>query len=354
MHAARAGRRATLTSIGVAVAIVMSMSMFAPAPSAVAASGPSTDVTVTSTTGPEGFHHPGVGVTADNLRFTQQQVAAGVEPWASYFSAMAMTSYASATLGSKNQGAGDGVPLSDAFDSQGINSRFIPDSLGAYTQALMYLFTGDTGYRENALKIVRIWSNMDPAKYTKFTDSHIHTGVPMYRMVAAAELLRATSVTTSTTTYPLEWTDEDTQKFTDNLIVPATETFLHDNSHYLNQHTFPIMGAMSGYIFTDNRARYDEAVEWFTVNATAPNPDINGALGAIFRVVDRKNPLNTYGRTFVQHQEMGRDQAHAGGDTHILTTLARLVDVQGTKLDPKAGTPSTAQDVVNPYKFYGD
>ncbi|KRE30589.1 hypothetical protein [Agromyces sp. Soil535] len=354
MHAARAGRSATLAAIGVAVALVMSMSMFAPAPRAVAASGPSADVTVTSTTGPEGFQHPGVGVTADNLRHTQEQVAAGVEPWASYFDAMAMTSYAATTLTSRNQGSGDGVPASDAFDSRGINARFIPDSLGAYTQALMYLFTGERVYRENALKIVRVWSHMDPDKFAAFPDAHIHTGVPLYRMVAAAELLRSTSLPAAAGTYPLEWNEQDTADLSANLIVPMTELYLHDYSHYMNQHSFPLIGAIAGYVFTDDRDGYDEAVEWFTLNATSPNQDINGALGAIFRVVEEEHPLNTYGRTFVQHQEMGRDQAHAGGDVNVLTTLARLVHAQGTRLDPATGVPSERHNAVTPYAFLGN
>ncbi|NQX12678.1 putative Ig domain-containing protein [Microbacteriaceae bacterium VKM Ac-2855] len=343
----RRGARSRLTAVGMALALLLtSIGLTAPA-----ASASESTVPITSTTGPGGFAHPGIGVSADSLRTAQAQVAAGVEPWASYYDAMAMTNYASRTLTSANQGAGDGVPANDAFNSRDINSTFIPDSLGAYTQALMYVFTGDTVYRENALRIVRIWSQMDPAKTAQFPDSHIHTGVPLYRLVSAAEILRSTPSGTGTTGYDLAWSAADTASLTDNLIVPMTETILHDNTHYMNQHTFPIIGAMAGYIFTDNRARYDEAVEWFTMNATAPDPDINGALGAIFREVAKTDPANSYGRTFVQHQEMGRDQAHAGGDVHVLTTLARMVDVQGTKVDPKTGVPSTAKKAVTPYAF---
>ncbi|MCS5716444.1 hypothetical protein NVV95_18000 [Herbiconiux sp. CPCC 205716] len=308
-------------------------------------------VQILTTVGPEGMQHPGIGVTADSLQTAQTAVKERTEPWASYFDAMAMTGYASRTLTPANQGARDGVPALDSFDSQTVNSKFIPDALGAYTQALMYLFTDDPVYRENALKIVRVWSHLDPAKFAEFPDSHIHTGVPLYRMVAAAELLRHTSVVPGSTPYPLEWTQADTDALTANLIVPATETFLHDNSHYFNQHTFPIIGAMSGYIFTDNRARYDEAVEWFTVNASAPDPSINGALSSMFRLIKKSDPVNPYGYSFVQHTEMGRDQAHSGGDVNVLTTLARLVDVQGTKLDPTTGAPSTGKKAVDPYRF---
>lgn len=301
-----------------------------------------------------GFTHPGIGITADALESTRLQLQAGAEPWASYFDAMKATKYASRTLTSSNQGAGDGVPLSDAFKDSSMNARLDADGTGAQTQALLYFFTGDPVYRENALKIVRIWSHMDPAKFAFYGDAQIKIGGGMYRLVQAAELLRYTSVVESGSTYPLAWTSQDTADFTANFIEPATATFAWSNAWYMNQGTLPMMGAMAGAIFTDNRARYDERVEWFAVNAAHPNQDVNGSVAAMFRLIDENDPLNPYGKSFVQHVEMGRDQAHAADDVLTLTVLARLVDTQGTKLNPTTGVPSTARDAVTPYRFLGD
>jgi len=319
------------------------------APAAAAEQTAATDVVQITETTSNGFLHPGVGVTKAVLENARAQIMAKKEPWYSYYKAMLVSSTASRTVTSSNQSAADPTkPASDAFDNQGFNGRFISDGLKAYTQSLLYYFTGDEIYRANAMRIIRIWSQMDPAKYKYFNDAHIHTGIPLNRMVAAAELLRYTSCQTEA----LRWTDEDTANFTDNLIIPVTETFLHDNNHFMNQHTYPLLGAMAGYIFTDNAERYAEAVEWFTVNKTAEDQGINGSIRQLFRLVDTNAVTGEKLETpVVQHIEMGRDQAHGAGDITNAAIISRMMLAQGTKVDPSEGTVSTAPNAVDIYEF---
>ena len=262
---------------------------------------------------------------------------------------MLLSAAASKTVTSSNQSSTDPAkPASYAFNSQSFDSRFIADGLKAYTQALLYVITGDDTYRSNAMSIIRIWEQMDPAKYVYFTDAHIHTGIPLNRMVTAAELLRYSS----TQTEGLKWTDKDTADFSTNLINPVIETFQHTNYRFMNQHLYSLLGAMSGYIFTGNRDRYNEGVEWFTVNKTAVDQGQNGAIKALFRLVDT-NALTgeKVDPPVVQHVEMGRDQAHGAGDITNAEILARLLLAQGTKVDPVEGTVSTAPNAVGPYEF---
>ncbi len=57
---------------------------------------------------------------------------------------------------------------------------------------------------------------------------------------------------------------------------------------------------------------------------------------------------------YVQHVEMGRDQAHGGGDLTNAAIISRLLLAQGTKVDPVDGTVSTTDNAVSPYEFLND
>ena len=312
--------------------------------------------TITEVTDEAGFTHPGVGLTKELLENVRTKVRAGAEPWNTYFNSMLVpSSDAARSITSSN--SGDGIhPSINYLDSQGANSKFIADSIKAYSQAVMYLITGDEVYRKNGMMIIRIWEKMDPEKFVYFVDSHIHTGVPLNRMVMAAEILRYTSSQTEL----LAWTDQDTADFTNNLITPVIKTYMSSPDHFMNQHNYPLMGAMAGYIFSGNKEGYDKSVEWFTVNATAKDQGLNGSVKQLFRwVTEEQKPGTIVGEgtpvePHVQHMEMGRDQAHGGGDLTNAAIITRMIKSQGTKVDPVAGTPSTADNAVGIMEFLND
>lgn len=311
-----------------------------------------TDLVVIDETVTNGFIHPGVGVTKAILENMREQVIAKKEPWNSYYTAMTKSPYASRSFASNNQTdpSDPTKPRSLDFSSQGYNSRFIADGLRAYTQALMYYITGEEVYRYNAMRLIRTWSRLDPAQYKYFNDAHIHTGIPLNRMVMAAEILRYSH--SEGLDPDLLWTDADTANFTTNLINPVIDTFQHHNGYFMNQHLYPLLGAMAGYIFTDNTDRYKEGVEWFTVNATARDQGQNGSIKQLFRLVTEDAVTGEKLETpRVQHVEMGRDQAHGAGDLTNAEILARLLEAQGTKVDPMKGTLSTADNAVTAYAF---
>ncbi|WP_156760453.1 alginate lyase family protein [Microbacterium karelineae] len=308
--------------------------------------------------GEAGFRHPGVGVTADHLENMREQVHADVEPWASYYDAMTQTRYASATFRATIQGDTDDQPTETAYDDAGMRSRQHADSIGAMTQALLYYVTGDEQHRANALHVLRTWSSLDPDQYEYFADAHIHTGVPLYYMLFAADILRTTEpANASLDGYELRWTDRDQQRIEDNLIRPVLDTFLGSQNRLWNQHLYGVIGSVAAAIYLDDAELYAERVEWFSVNSTFDSDipinggDVNGSLAALIRVIDAEDPLNTTGEDFLQVMEMGRDQAHAEGDIDLLAAIARVIDNQGTRLDPGDGTVSDDDDAVTPYEF---
>jgi hypothetical protein len=313
--------------------------------------------TVQPTVSAAGIKHPAMGFTLEQLEYARAQVRADVNPYKSYYTTLSTVccNYASLTLQPTNRDSTKvDTPNTPNFNGNTAQTRLINDSQGALTQAILYYITGVNDYRRNAMRILRTWSNMNPLGYAYYPDAHIHTGVPLYRMLAAAEIMRYSSADPTYTSYPLAWTDTDTQKLKDNLIDPMERTFFASKERFMNQHVYSLVGRMSGAIFTDNKARYDETVEWMTVNATSTRQDINGAILPLIPLIDVTSPLNKAGYPFYQIQEMARDQAHGGDNVDNLTGLMRMVTAQGTKVDPFTGMPSTSGDAVSIYKFGGN
>ncbi|MCO7124682.1 discoidin domain-containing protein [Sporolactobacillus shoreicorticis] len=310
-----------------------------------------------------GFVHPGISIYPQRLIETRTQLIKGRQPWTAYYQAMASADYASKEFKAANLKAGTfDTPKNATFKNNSQEITLSADGFRAYTQAIMYYLTGDKKYRYNAIRLVRIWENMDPNQYAYYADSHIHVPVPFYYMVSAAELLKYTSVDDpiyndpdssdgDTQKVDLRWKSEDNQKLIKNLIDPTVNTFLTSNNKYLAQHLYSITGVFAGSIFKNDKTAYDRTVEWATVNATTDKPLINGSLANLFHKIDAKDPRNPVGQSYVQHLEMGRDENHAKDDVLCLIGIARILSQQETKVDPKKGTVSTKSNAQTPYRF---
>ncbi|WP_335988317.1 putative Ig domain-containing protein [Glycomyces sp. MUSA5-2] len=314
-------------------------------------------VAINETVSDAGFVHPGVGLTADDLRGAQEMARAGQEPWASYFAAMADTGFASTTYRASNSksAAEPDVAADPNFTHVGLRRRETNDSFGALTQALMWTITGDEVYRRNAIQALRTWADMNPDGYAYFADAHIHTGHPLYQFLMAAEIIRATEPVDDDTPgsyggYDVVWSAEDDEALLTNFADPVVETFLYSNTRWMNQHNFGLFGRIATAIYADDAEGYATGVEWFTVNSTDPDYD-NGGLAAQIPYIEADDPENPYGYGFVQVREMGRDQAHGECNIDNFTGLARMLEVQGTKVDPVAGTVSEDPDAVSAYDF---
>lgn len=310
------------------------------------------EVQILEQTSASGFVHPGVGLTATDLRTAREMVNAGTEPWASYYRTMTKSRYASPTWVPSNMGSAVDEP-SQQYNVQFMRDRAYQDSLGAMAQAIRYVITGEDVYRANALHAIRTWSNLDPNQYQYFADAHIHTGQPLYQLMVAAEIIKYTApVNDNYQNYSLAWTAEDTAKLKTNLVDPHVATFFYTPNRYLNQHNYGVVGAVAGAIATDNADLYSQRVEWFTVNAGFNDVgDWNGSVQGLFREISADDPNNPTDQAYIQHQEAGRDAAHAWGDIINFTQLARMTSKQGTRLDPVKGTVSTASNAVDAYHF---
>lgn len=326
----------------------VSRSVAADSPSPVEA----TDKAQIHETSVNGFVHPGIGLTKEMLEDARAQVLAKREPWYSGFLKFAANPGAAKTVSSRNQSKEDpSRPEVDAFDSASVQGRLKGDSNTALRQVLMYWFTGDPTYRANALRIVRLWAKMDPAKFKAYHEVYIHCSFAFKDMILVAELLRAMDAPTP----ELAWTEQDTAAFSKNFVIPGVTEFFNQNGWFMNQNGYAYAPAIAGAIFRSDVQDYAKRVERFTVNKDGPNKGSSFSIQDLARLVDT-NALTgeKVASPQVQITEMGRDQAHAGDDLTIFTTIARILNSQGTKVDPVNGTVSTAADAVGPYEFLND
>ncbi|MDA1362019.1 putative Ig domain-containing protein [Glycomyces luteolus] len=317
-------------------------------------------VQINETVSDAGFVHPGVGLSADDLRNAQEMVRTGQEPWASYFEAMTKTGAASKTYRASNSksAAQPDVALDPNFNHGGLRGRETNDSFGALTQSLMWVMTGNEVYRKNAIQALRTWGAMNPDGFVYFPDAHIHTGKPLSQFLMAAEIIRATEPTADDTPgtqdgYDVVWSAEDDEKLLGNFANPIVEKFLYSPERWMNQHNFGLYGRIATAIYSDDAEAYAKGVEWFTVNSEFVNYT-SGGLAQQIPLIEADDPANPYGEDFVQLREMGRDQAHAECNIDNFAAMARFLHVQGTKVDPEDGTVSTADDAVTAYGFLGN
>jgi hypothetical protein len=303
-------------------------------------------------TNQNGFIHPGIGLTREMLESARAQVLAGREPWSSGFKRLAANPNSSKTVSCRNQSQADPArPDLDAFDSKSVEGRLRQDSDKAWRQALMYYFTGDMAYRSNAMKILRVWSGMNPDRFRAYSEVYIHASYPVRNLIQAAELLRYTTSPDA----ELEWSARDTERFSTNFVIPAVRGFFDDNGWFMNQCGYAMAAAMAGDIFISNQTNYQKRVQWFTVNPTAPNKGWSFSVQDLARLVVLNSATGEkLPQPQVQLVEMGRDQAHAGDDLEIFNTIVRMMNAQGTRVDPASGAVSVAGDAVGPYEFLND
>jgi len=298
-----------------------------------------------------GFTHPGISLNQEILENARIQVMAKRAPWYSGFAKLASSPRSSKVVSSRNQSKQDPTrPEMDAFDNASVEGRLKIDSDTALRQVLMYWFTGDGTYGANALRIVRLWSRMDPAKFKAYKEVYIHCSFAFKDMILAAELLRCMDPPDGGSA----WTDQDTTDFSNNFIVPGTANFFYHNGWFMNQNGFAYAPAIAGAIFRSDAEDYAKRVERFTVNKDAPNKGSSFSIQDLARLVDTNALNGEKVSPQVQLTEMGRDQAHAGDDMEIFTTIARILNSQHTRVDPVTGTVSNAPGAVGPYEFLGD
>lgn len=279
------------------------------------------------------FVHPGGLHTQEDLDRMKAKVAAGEHPWIDGWQALLR----------------DGKAQSDYKPSphrhMASRQRAQDDATAAYLNALRWCVSGDKANAECAVRILNAWADT-VNEVPHGPDQPGLSGIPVGSFALAAEVLRA---------YP-GWSPADQTRFKRMLLkyfYPVCHDFLtrhngaSDTNYWANWDTCNMLGIMAIGVFCDDRAKFDEAVEYFK----------NGrGTGSIRNAV----PF-LYQGGLGQWQESGRDQAHVMGGMGLLVEMCQVAWNQGLDLfgyDNNrllAGAEYTAQYTLwkgVPYTYY--
>ena len=126
------------------------------------------------------YHHPAVGNSAVDLQRIRAHVIADEEPWASYYKEFSKSEYASKDYKIRNDANPESEILTPKkgyadYQTNLFNGDMVYDAKAAYYRAVMYYMTGDATYREKAMRILRLWSSLNPAEAFYANDAHIQS-----------------------------------------------------------------------------------------------------------------------------------------------------------------------------------
>ncbi|OMF38839.1 hypothetical protein BK133_01165 [Paenibacillus sp. FSL H8-0548] len=289
----------------------------------------------------EGFTHPGIYVTAENLNVMQEMVREGYEPWASAFEQFRRDSRAQKDYKLQNED-GNGNPYID-FLPPGTGSKPVRfDADAAYAQTIMWYVTGDSAYRDNAIKIIRAWytslRQVTEAEGYDWSADVLSAGMSTNKFSFAAEILRYTPGS--------GWTEEDTVGFTQYL--DYLWPMYNRDEQFMNQGSVALMGFMSSAVFRDDADDYAKAIDRATVNSASQNSARGFSIEDQMRMVTYNAATGEAVEPHVQLVEMGRDQPHAEGDVAGLSNAAQIAYAQGTLVNENG---EIAEDGTTLFEF---
>jgi hypothetical protein len=199
---------------------------------------------------PAAFVHPGVLQDRAQLDFVKARLAEGAEPWT------AALAKAESTRFSKTTYPPHPVATIDcAADQAGCDNEQY-DAIAAYTQALLWYYTGDRAYARTAIRIMNAWS----ATLTGSNGSaaHLNQAWVAETFPRAAEIIRYTYTPAAGET-AFNVTAFATMLTTVFLPQIKANT-VYANSSAGNWDLSMTDGELNIAVFTDNRSLFNEAL----------------------------------------------------------------------------------------------
>jgi hypothetical protein len=202
------------------------------------------------------FHHPGVLVNRAQLDFVKGKVAAGLEPWKSAFAAAKSSDLAAMAYTPHPRDTCECGPFSKpdigCKDEQ-------HDSEAAYTQALLWYYSGNEDYAKNAIKIMNAWSST-------LTGGHKNANGPVQAAWCGEQWPRAAEIIRYT--YSI-WPSNDVARFKNMLITQYVPSIINGSCENGNKELSMSEALINVGVFNDDRATFDAGVKMWRGRAAS-------------------------------------------------------------------------------------
>jgi hypothetical protein len=209
----------------------------------------------TTSTG-SGFHHPGVLVNRAQLDFVKTKIAANAEPWKSAFEAAKSSDLGSLTYTPHPWATCECGPRSNP--DRGCKDEQ-HDSDAAYTQALLWYFSGNQAYADKAIQIMNAWSGTLTGGH-KLENGPVQAAWCAEVWPRAAEIIRYISSS---------WGASDVKKFEKFLATQYVPSLTGGSCENGNKELSMSEALINIGVFNDDRNTFDLGVKMWRGRAPA-------------------------------------------------------------------------------------
>ena len=271
-----------------------------------------------------GFFHPGVLVNRAQLDLVKAKIVAGAEPWKSAFEAAKASEMGALNYVAHPWKTCECGPFSrpdhGCKDEQ-------HDSEAAYTQALLWYFSGNKTYAENAIAIMNAWS------YT-LTGGHTFANGPVQAAWCAEQWPRAAEIIRYTCT---NWAATDIAQFQTMLATQYVPSLTNGSCENGNKELSMSEALINIGVFNDDRPLFDQGLKMWRgrtpayIYLKADGPEPLKAPGCEDMPIWSNKGLTT---PFVDGllQESVRDSGHANLALAAMVNAAETARQQGVDL----------------------
>jgi hypothetical protein len=273
------------------------------------------------------FQHPGILVGVKQLEFVKKMILEGKEPWISAFNRAKNDAFGSLDYKPKPWTKVECGSYSNPNYGCSDESN---DSSAAYTQALLWYYTGNENYAKKSIEIMNAWSNT-------LKSGHTNSNAPLQASWVAEKWPRAAEIIRYSYS---GWDKKDMKQFEVMLkkqYLPNIEAM--GSCYVTNWKASGIEGRLNIAIFLEDKILYNKAIDMW--RKLVPS--------AIYLKADGLLPIQPPGcskdeaklikywfgqTTFVDgmSQEICRDLEHTAYGLSAIINIAETTHIQGLDL----------------------